>query len=211
MPIRINLLHEEERALLERQRDPLKLALLGAIVIGIGLFGWYSVMATQASAKRGELATLQAEWDTKKPKAEEGAAKEAVLTKKFEAHQLLVSRSRDRLFWAPVLEKMLSVVRRDMQITSFVGSINEAMKVVISLSGITVGQEPRSIAEYLRSELERSIASAHPESSVTFQSLEENATPIDIQGRSFRNSDFSIKIEVKLPATSADQNAPPKK
>jgi hypothetical protein len=204
MPIRINLLHEEERALLERQRDPLKIALLGAVVIGLGLFGWYSVMATQASAKKAELAVLQADWDAKKPMAEEGAAQEAILTKKFEAHQSLLRRSRDRIFWAPILEKMLVVVRRDMQITDFIGSIIEGAKVEIILNGKTVGQEPRSIAEYLRSELERSIGTAHPESSVTFQSLEENQTPLEIQGRTFRNSDFSIKIDVKIPEKSEE-------
>ncbi len=47
MPIRINLLAEQLHEADLRRRDPVKRAIVGAIVIGIGVVGWYASLLTQ--------------------------------------------------------------------------------------------------------------------------------------------------------------------
>ena len=62
MPIRINLLAEAQAAEELRRKDPVKRAILGGILVVLGVFFWSSTIQIKIMASKSELNNLEASW-----------------------------------------------------------------------------------------------------------------------------------------------------
>lgn len=120
MPIRINLLAEEQKQKLARQRDPMKLALRLAI-LWVLLLGVASLMlyARQQSMK-AQLAALTQEWEQR----DKSFIK---ITREIEEFKAISDRAdlirlkiKSRFLWAPQLDLYKEIVPGNIQLTRMV-------------------------------------------------------------------------------------------
>ena len=71
MPVHINLIHEEKAELRARQRDPVKLSLIGVGVIIACLAGLYFINAGKVRSLQKQNTMLVEEWKQKEPLLQE--------------------------------------------------------------------------------------------------------------------------------------------
>ncbi len=199
MPVRINLFHEEERARLDRSRDPFKIAIYVAVGIGLALVAYYASVYMQVGEAKNQLRGLQADFKKQKPIQEQFEKEEADLNRALNAHKALMSRIEDRIFMAPLIAKVLATrVSRNIQINQLSGTIVDPQRMEIILEGLCVGQEPRSVAEILRSDLEAAFAETFPGTTGRFELLEENPEALVLGARKFRNANYKIRLVIPL-------------
>lgn len=209
MPIRINLFHEEEKALRERQRDPVKLGLLATLLLILCQLVYWLILSGSAASKNAQLGGLRAEWEKLKGPTEEGEGKIEAMKTQMEAFELINRKVSSRAFWAPVLQQLLEGARRDVQLTEVNGAVSQEGNMRLAIHGITAGQEPRSVAEYLRETLEKALKTVHPETTTRFELLDENPDLIEINGRKFRNARFIIDCRMVNAAAKPPEPPPP--
>ncbi len=199
MPIRINLFHEEERALKERKRDPLKLGLLATLGLILCQIIYWLFLSGTAAGKNSEVARLQADWEKLRDSTEAGQSKLDEMKSKLDVYEMLHTKVVRRHFWAPILQQLLEGARLDVQLTEVNCSLSLEGNIRLTVHGLTAGQEPRGVAEYLRDATERALKTIHPESAARFELLEENPQLMEINGRRFRNARFIIDCRIAKP------------
>lgn len=202
MSLKINLFHEQERAADEAKRDPLKLAGFAAAGLAVLLAAYYAFVVGAAGAKAGELRELRTRWESSKPEAEAKANLENDLKNRYAAHERLLEVTENRIFWGPILERVLSVIQPSVQITEISGELQHeeaASKVVLRVSGISVGTEPRNTAEKLRTALEQQLSQIYPDTKASYVKLDDNSETLSIAGRQWRNSTFEIQAVMVSP------------
>ena len=122
MPLTLNLLHEEQKQLQARQRDPLKLGLLGLVGIALLFMGYYAYRLIGANALDGQLHARQAEWARQEPLSRAALAQETELNLTLSAAAAVTKRIEGRFYWAPLLETLQRVVPPGVQILSLSGN-----------------------------------------------------------------------------------------
>src|SRR5450432_3729602 len=144
MAIHLNLYHEIQKQERQRRRDPLKIGMLGMIVVGICFLAYYFYRMEQVRGFNDEFTRLQTEWQTTEPKFTAAKARETEITAEIKTTDAIVQAIEGRFYWAPLLEKVLSSVPREVQITKLDGEIADKTKSGgLSVSGISSGSEPR--------------------------------------------------------------------
>lgn len=121
MPIRINLLEEEQKAKLARKRDPImltvRLSLLGLLVI----FSLSVILYARERALNAQLAGLRTEWTQREPKSQKTEADIKALQKLVAKTDVVRNQVQNRFLWAPQLELYKDVIPSTVQVTRFVG------------------------------------------------------------------------------------------
>jgi hypothetical protein len=193
MLLDINLLHEEQTAMLERQRDPLKLGMLVVLLVALVLVVIYFYVSNNATRAKRELEAAQAELTKLKPIVDEAAIKEPELKKRLDAMELLRRSTQERFLAAPILELVLKSARADIQITSLAIKTNERVEPTLTIEGITVGfrSEPRTVSDDFRLKLEANVRKLYPKAAVQLQNVSTGA-PVTLEGRQYPTAQFTI-------------------
>jgi hypothetical protein len=109
MPIRINLLAEEQAAEEMRRRDPVKRALILGVLLIILMIGWIGITQVSVMAARGELGSL----DGRLKKVDEGSrqakADQVALADAEQRLRALENYSTHRFFWGTFLDNLQHV------------------------------------------------------------------------------------------------------
>lgn len=215
MALHIDLYHEIRREAKQRQRDPLKLAMLGMLVIAVGMVGYYLTRMATVSRLGGRAAQVAGEWKMMSEKQEAAKVREAELSEKIKSSETIVQRIESRFYWAPLLEQILHAVPREVQITKFEGGAsldpvtdkakpNEALKkCTMGINGVTAGDEPRTIAENLRTALGTNLSQKYDRVSSVFKGLEDTADSIQLDGRPRPMANFGINLELHTTEPAA--------
>jgi Tfp pilus assembly protein PilN len=196
MALRINLYHEVLRTRKQQQYDPLKLAMMGVIIIAIVLVGWYVVelgsRSTAVSAYNRQKALL----DELAPQEAAAKEQEASISQKIALVEKLAKRIEERFYWAPVFEDLATVVPPSVQITKLGAEISgEGLrKVQISMEGIAAGDEPRATAEDFRTALTERMSKKFKNAAANFKTLDEAAEAVSLDGRTLRTALFNITL-----------------
>jgi len=196
MALRINLYHEVLRTRKQAQYDPLKLATMFIIIIGIGLVGWYVVELGKKSSAMHEYETQEALQKQLEPQEAKAKEQEAEYTKQLATMEKLGKRMEERFYWAPVLEDLGVVVPASVQITKFAGDMTgEGLrKITISMEGIAAGEEPRATAEDFRTALTEKLGKKFKNTAATFKTLDEAADTVALDGKNLRTATFNISL-----------------
>lgn len=104
MPIRINLLAEEQAAEEMRRRDPVKRAIFAGSALGVLMLGWIGITQMNVSAARRELADYDARLkkvDDSSKQVRQNQMSAAELQGKLKA---LEKYSHNRFFWGSLLD-----------------------------------------------------------------------------------------------------------
>ncbi len=203
MPLTLNLLHEEQKQLQARQRDPLKLGLLGLVGVALLFMGYYAYRLIGASSLSGQLHARQAEWARQEPLARAALTQEADLSLTLGAAAAVTKRIEGRFYWAPILETLQRTVPPAVQILSLSGN-NElnGEKVLLGVDGIAAGPEPRAAAEQFRIALAEALSKKFPGAASTFRSLEETNAIATLDGKPLPTAKFTIDVNLKKPAAA---------
>jgi Tfp pilus assembly protein PilN len=203
MPLKINLYHEVLRARHEEQYDPLRLSMMGLVVVVALLAGYYAFALAGKSSVERALSARRAEYDQLVPKMEEAKKQEDELNKRFELANRLKQRIEDRFYWAPVFEQLVAVVPHNVQITRCTGDIagDAARRCQITIEGLAAGEEPRGVAEELRVLLNERLTAKYKNVSATFKNLEDAKERVTVDGKQLRTASFTIGVQFHPKAT----------
>lgn len=205
MPLTINLLHEEQYLLKQRQRDPLKLGLYALAGVAALFVLYYVVRAAQSSAITSELKARQAEWAKQQPAANAAEAKEAEYSGLVSGADVVSRRIDGRFYWAPLLSTFIKAVPPYVQIVNFTGANDQhSDKISVTLEGVVGGDVPRLVADKFRGELNAALLKAYPTVETSFRSLEEATGTVNLNGKPTPTAHFTIEIKMNkvVPKTA---------
>jgi hypothetical protein len=207
MPLHVNLYHEVLRQERDRQRDPLRLGMLGLLVIAIGFVANYFIVLAQAHVVGSQYQTQQAIFAALDPKAQAAKARQAELNDEITASDTMLKAVESRFYWAPVLDQVLKTVPRTVQLTH-VGtdaSGNTAGSSLLSITGISSGLEPRKEAEALRTALEARLSGQFKSVTSVFKNLDDSDQIVMLDGRRLATANFTIdfQLQAKDPVAAA--------
>lgn len=198
MTIHINLLREAQAREIERQRDPFKLAMLGLLLVAIGLVGYYLFRSGEVRSLKAERARLESEWQRKEPLMEEAEARQAEIRAVIAEADALRSLARDRFFWSAFLASLTNQVPANASLTSLNGNVSEKREVSGALSGVIAAGSPRQAAEELRRTFQRVLEDAYPRARVVLASLEDQPDTYVIDGSELPSVRFSMEYDIQL-------------
>ena len=210
MPLKINLYHEVLRARREEQYDPLRLSLIGVVVIIAALAAYYLFALTAKNAVLEELAAKKRDHDELVPKVEKAKIEEQELNKTLQLAEKMTKRMEERFYWGPMFEQIVAIAPDNVQITRFNGDlVGEAgTRAQLSIEGIVAGEEPRRIAEQLRVNLNQSLTQKYKEVNSTYKDLQESPERIEVNGARLPTASFNINVTFVVRAAPTPTPAP---
>jgi Tfp pilus assembly protein PilN len=210
MPLHVNLYHEvlsQERA---RQRDPLRLGMLGLLVIAIGFVVYYFVALESAHEVTMQYSALQGQLAALDPKAKAAKAREADLNDAITASDTMMKEVDERFYWAPVLDQILQTVPQTVQLTH-VGAETTAPGAatnVLTISGISSAMEPRKEAEALRMALATRLGKQFKAVTAFFKELDDSDEFVVLNGRRLPTATFTIEFDLQVKDPTEDTPPP---
>lgn len=204
MALHLNLLHEEIAEERQRQRDPVKLGIMAACLLGAILALFYAFKAYQTLNTRTRLSTLEQQWSAIEPKVTEAQNRARELNKIISTTRVLDQVMERRFLWAPVLEKISRSVAPNAQLTNLSASVENGL-VTVDVEGLAAGREPRAAAEELRQLLNEQFDAGSTEAKVEFRSLEDLDTLVNVAGANMPVARFTIGISFKAESAKADK------
>ena len=201
MALYLNLYHEVQKQKLKRQRDPLKLAMLGLLVVAVGLVAYY--FWRMESVKKSQEAAGAVIADLKKndPRAADAQKHIDEYDAEIKLADAVIHRMESRFYWAPLLGQIIEIIPPDVQITGLDGSIanDGTRKVTLSVTGIATGGQPRAVAEELRIALQNKLGAQYSQPAATFRSLDDGAEPVQYLGKTSPTVEFVIDVTFVSP------------
>jgi len=213
MALRINLYHEVLRAKRQEQYDPLKLSLIGLIVVVVGMAGYYVVQLKRTSDARTAFNVQKAEFDRLSPEQKEAEKKEAELNKQIDLAEKLTKRMEKRIYWAPLFESIMATVPPNVQLTKLTCDTGREKGGTsqMNIEGIAADHEPRAVAEDLRKAIAERIAAKYPNATATFRNLDDSTEHLQVGGKRFAAVVFTINVAFRIETEPATPAAPTKR
>jgi hypothetical protein len=109
MPIRINLLAEEQAAEEMRRRDPVKRALFAGVLLIILMIGWIGITQISVMAARGDLADSEARLKKVDEASRQAKANQLALADAEQKLRALENYSTNRFLWGTFLDNVQHV------------------------------------------------------------------------------------------------------
>lgn len=198
MALHINLYHEIQKQRQLQRRDPLKLSLFGLGAIAVLFAGFYGIQLGRTHGINSELAKAKAAFDKIEPEAKAAKKRGEEASAGLELNSLLAKRIEDRFHWAPMLEQLMQVVPREVQITRFAGDIagDGLRKCQLTIDGLSAGSDARRVAEDLRTAITDKLASNPKYKNVTsnFKALDDGAESVNFEGQQLPTATFAINL-----------------
>ncbi len=213
MALRINLYHEVLRAKRQEQYDPLKLSIMGLIIVAVGMAAWYFVQLKRTSDVKSALSAQTAEFNKLSPQQKAAEKKETDLNKQIDLAEKLTKRMEKRIYWAPLFGLILSTIPENAQLTKLTcdtgrekGGISQ-----MNIEGIAADLEPRALAEEIRKTIAERIASKYPNATASFRNLDDSAEHLLVKGRRLSAVIFNINVTFRTEAEPVPTPAVPKR
>ena len=215
MALHLNLYHEVTRQRQVQRRDPLKLSIYALVAIAIGMAGYYFLQLGKTSLISSELARKKAEFTAVEPKALEGKKQAEELSTTILVSKTLVRRIEERFYWAPVLERVAKLVPREVQLVKLSGDVqgDSVKKCTLTLDGISVGSDPRKVAEDFRTAVIDEFGKNYQNVSSSFRSLEDGSETVKLDGVMHPTATFAINVQLSIgmaPVPTAPTRTPKK-
>jgi Tfp pilus assembly protein PilN len=209
MPLHVNLYHEVLRQERARQRDPLRLSMIGLLVIAIGFVVYYFIALEGAHEVGVQFATYQAEFSKLDPKSKAAKAREAELNDEITASDTMMKEVDSRFYWAPVLDQVLQTVPLNVQLTHVGADLaaQNASTNVLTITGISSAAEPRKAAEALRTALAARLGKQFKSVNAFFKTLDDSDEFVVLDGRRLPTATFTLEFDLQVK--DAAQDAPP--
>ncbi len=207
MPLTIDLLHEHHQQELERRTDPLRIGILGLLVVTMILVSFYMFKSASYKNLKNEQTRLQSLWASKEPLLQASLTEEETYRSEIDTAKELVRRAEGRPYWGPLLEQILRSIPKEVQIQTLAGqSEREARRFSLSLAGLCAGRQPRQSAEDFRQALLQRLETYYGQASVEFPTdLEDMPTQVVLDGNNFSTVRFTLTVKVELKALESPE------
>ena len=207
MALHLNLYHEVNKAKAIKRRDPLKLSLYGLAAVIAGFASYYVIELVKLHTINTELSMVKSEFTKVEPLAKTAKKREEELNAQMKSGDLLVKKVENRFYWAPMLEQVMQIVPREVQLTRMAGDITgEGLRrCSISLDGLSAGADARKVAEDLRTALAEKFAANFKNVTSKFRSLEDGTEMVMLDGKQVPTAMFAISVELTTGAVAAAQ------
>lgn len=212
MALYLNLYHEIQKQKLKRQRDPLKLAIMGLLMVAVGLVAYYFYRVEHVKNLQRLAADITATAKKDEPLSADAQKQVETYEQEIKLAAAVVHKMENRFYWAPLLGEIMTVVPPDVQVTGLDGSVSTdgSKKVSVSLNGIATGGQPRAVAEELRIAIQNKLSRQYGQSSAVFRSLDDGAEPVQYMGKSSPTAVFTIDVTFTSPdVDEAEKSAKP--
>ena len=215
MALHLNLYHEVTRQRQVQRRDPLKLSIYALVALAIGMAGYYFLQLGKTSLISSELARKKAEFTAVEPKALEAKKQVEELSTTILVSKTLVRRIEERFYWAPVLESVAKLVPGEVQLVKLSGDVqgDSVKKCTLTLDGISVGSDPRKVAEDFRTAVTNEFGKNYQNVSSSFRSLEDGSETVKLDGMMHPTATFAINVQLSIgtvPVPTAPTRTPKK-
>ena len=199
MAIRLNLYHEVLRARRQEKYDPLKLSIMGLLVIVAGMAAYYFFQMSRTSSAQNAYAAQKAEFDRLSPQSKAAQEREVLLTKQIDLAKRVTDRMEKRFYWAPLFETVVAAVPPNVQVTKLSGDIGKdgSRQYQITVEGLAAGPEPRAAAEEMRRSIGEKIGARYASVSATFRNLDDGAETARLDGKVLPTVVFTIHVTFK--------------
>ena len=199
MAIRLNLYHEVLRAKRQEKYDPLKLSIMGLVVIVVCMAAYYIFQMTRTNSAQNAYAAQKAEFDRLSPQARAAHERETQLAKQIDLAKRITDRMEKRFYWAPIFETVAVAVPPNVQITKLTGDAGRegSHQCQITMEGIAAGREPRAVAEEMRRSIGDRIAASYSSVAATFRNLDDGSETARIDGKVLPTVMFTIHVTFK--------------
>jgi Tfp pilus assembly protein PilN len=211
MALYLNLYHEVQNKKLKRQRDPLKIAIMGMLVIAVGLIAWYFYRLESVRGLTFEAGQKLAELKKYDPEAVDAQKQRDTYEQDIKLADAATRKMENRFYWAPLLQQIVQVVPAEVQVTGLDGAISSdgLKKVTLTVNGIATGDQPRAVAEQLRIAIQNKLTAAKYHSpTAIFRTLDDGTDPVQYQGKSLPTVNFVIDVTFTSP--DVDEDSKPK-
>ena len=174
-------------------------------MIAAGFAAFYFLQLAKVSALAQELARKQTEFTEIEPRSVTAKAREDELSEMMRTSEKLMQRIESRFYWAPVIEQLVHVVPREVQITKLSGDVqgDVVKKCKVSLDGVSAGADPRKVAEDLRIALAESFGKKFANVTSSFKSLEDGIEMVNLDGQAWPTAVFAINVELQSGGEAA--------
>ena len=213
MALHLNLYHEVNKAKAIKRRDPLKLSLYGLAAVIAGFASYYVIELVKLHTINTELSMVKSEFTKVEPLAKTAKKREEELNAQMKSGDLLVKKVESRFYWAPMLEQVMQVVPREVQVTRMAGDIagDGLRRCSLSIDGLSAGADARKVAEDLRTALAEKFSATFKNVTSKFRSLEDGTEMVMLDGKQVPTAMFAISVELTTGATAAAQPVRAKK
>jgi len=179
MAIRLNLYHEVLRAKRQEKYDPLKLSIMGLLVIIACMALYYFFQMSRTSSAQTAYNAKKAEFDQLTPQSKTAQEREVQLSKQIDLAKRVTDRMEKRFYWAPLFETVVSAVPPNVQLIKLSGDVGRETprQCRITLDGVAAGPEPRAAAEEMRKSVSDRVGARYASVSATFKSLDDGTIP----------------------------------
>ena len=210
MALHINLYHEVQKQELARRRDPLKLGMLGLLIIGVGFVAYYFFRLERMHAINVRIAALEADWQRFDPKQKAARAREDELNADVKTYELLTKRIESRFYWAPLLQEVLENVPHEVQFTKVSGDLplDGGKSSVLTVTGISSSEVPRKVAEDLRTALHEKLSESFKKVEAHFVSLDDSEETVLLDSKKAPTANFTIEFRLNNNVDPAPVPAP---
>lgn len=198
MALRLNLYHEVLKARALKRRDPLKISIYVLSAIVAMCAGWYAYQMLKSNALNDQLKQLKTEFSKVEPMAKEARKREEELNQQGKASEQLAKRIEGRFYWAPILAQLIQAVPREVQITRLGGDVSGGglRHCSITIDGLAAGQDPRRVAEDLRTALADKFSVNYKNVTSTFKTLEDASELVMLDGKQVPTATFAINVQL---------------
>jgi len=198
MALHLNLYHEVLKAKALKRRDPLKLSMYGLAAVIACFAGYYVLELVKLHSINSELTRVKVEFDKLEPLAKTARKREEDLQSQMKAGNLLVKRVENRFYWAPLLEQVMQVVPREVQLTRLSGDLtgDGLRRCSLSIDGLSAGTDPRKVAEDLRTAFTEKFSTKYKNVSSKFRTLEDGTEMISLDGKQVPTATFAITVDL---------------
>jgi len=209
MALHINLYHEIQKQERQRSRDPLRLGMMGILGVILLCVAYYFYRQHEVGVVSDQDAQLQAEWAKLQPQQDKAKDQQAKLADDLKLRDSFNQRIEGRFYWAPVMQSIIEIVPREVQITHMSAaaapmSDSPHHSSTIQFAGVATGAQPRTTAEAFRNALREKFAKTFSGVTSTFKSLDDSSQSVSVSGQALPTVSFSIELDFNdAPATPA--------
>jgi hypothetical protein len=210
MPIKINLYHDELRAKLAERRSPKRLLIALGVIAAGGLVVLGSMAGSEEGAAKASLAAKNAELKKLEKQAKDAKADEERLVLGVTRGEALAKALGDRIYAAPLLEKVIECIPQTAQLTRLttVTTPTSPRRANVSLEGVMVGENGRKAADDMRVALATRLGSEYHGAEAQFRALVDTTEPVMVRGEKQNGVNFAIELSVKVEAEPPPPPAP---
>ncbi len=209
MALEVNLLFPKQQADLERKLDPIKIGLLLALVICMGMIAWWMLLGAKVQGQRNVFEDLNRKWRELEPRSKEAAVQKEEDLAQSATAEALVNWVNSRFYWSPILSELAQATPPKVQIISLNGTYTPDGKILnLTFRGRAAGKDQKDAndtADEFSQRFENRLEDLGFDVNKDFPMMLYSAeNTVSLEGEKYGLTDFEVQMVAIKKPDSAD-------